>query len=89
MSVRDGVARRDDGTIAGSVGRLRDSVMRLYDLGLSRAEALNAVVTRPAALLGVPRVASMSPGSPAHVVVLDDDLRITRRLRPTGEVAVD
>ncbi len=50
VHVRDGVARREDGTIAGSIGRLRDSLPRLARLGVGHGNALSAAISRPATL---------------------------------------
>ena len=80
VHVREGVARRSDGTLAGSVGRLRDSVVRLRGLGLDVEDVLAAVGARPAALIGVPDASSVNVGSPADLLILDDALRITRRV---------
>jgi N-acetylglucosamine-6-phosphate deacetylase len=82
--VKDGVARRDDGTIAGSVGTLRDSLARLSTLGLAPAEAFSAVISHPAAFLGAQDLVAMTPGSPANLFVVDDDLVLTRRVTPEG-----
>jgi N-acetylglucosamine-6-phosphate deacetylase len=86
VTVADGVARRDDGTIAGSIGRLRESVVRLHALGLSHVDALNAVITRPAALVGAGELVAMTPGSRAHIVVLNERLEMTHRVTPEGLV---
>jgi N-acetylmuramic acid 6-phosphate etherase/N-acetylglucosamine-6-phosphate deacetylase len=86
--VKDGVARRDDGTIAGSVGTLRDSLARLSTLGLSPALALSAVISHPAAFLGAQSLVAMTPGSPANLFVVDDDLVMTQRVTPDGVVVL-
>jgi N-acetylglucosamine-6-phosphate deacetylase len=78
--IRDGVARRVDGTIAGSVGKLRDGLMRLQRLGISQVDALNAVTWRPAELLGATSIVELRPGTPANLFVLDEQLAITRRV---------
>lgn len=80
VRIRNGEARRDDGTLAGSIGRLRESVTRLATLGISPVEVLNAAVTRPAALTGAASLANPKPGSAANLVVLNDALEITRRI---------
>jgi N-acetylmuramic acid 6-phosphate etherase/N-acetylglucosamine-6-phosphate deacetylase len=76
------VAQRDDGTLAGSIGKLRDSLVRLSTLGLAPADALGAVISRPAQLLGGQRHVAMTPGSPANLFVVDNDLVMTRRVTP-------
>jgi N-acetylglucosamine-6-phosphate deacetylase len=80
VHVKDGVARRDDGTIAGSIGRLRDTVTRVRAIGVDQAEVLRAVTTTPSNLVGQPGLSDVRVGQPADLVVLDEHLRITRRL---------
>jgi N-acetylglucosamine-6-phosphate deacetylase len=82
VHVRDGVARRDDGTIAGSIGKLRDSVARLVRLGVGRTNVLAAAVSRPARLLGVADSVSLVPGSDANFFVLNDEFELARRVTP-------
>jgi N-acetylglucosamine-6-phosphate deacetylase len=82
VHVRDGVARRDGGTIAGSIGKLRDSVARLVRLGVGRTNVLAAAVSRPARLLGVADSVSLVPGSDANFFVLNDEFELARRVTP-------
>lgn len=86
VTVSDGVARRDDGTIAGSVGKLRDSLVRLAQRDVSSAEALNAVISRPAHLLGCTPLVSLTPGSAATLFIVDDELNLVSRVT-SGVVA--
>jgi N-acetylglucosamine-6-phosphate deacetylase len=76
------VARRDDGTIAGSIGRLRESVQHLVRLGVGDNEALAASISRPARLLDVADSVSLAPGSAANLFVLNDELQLSRRVTP-------
>jgi N-acetylglucosamine-6-phosphate deacetylase len=78
VAVRGGVARRADGTLAGSAGRLRDGLVRLGALGIDRLEAIAAVTAHPAALLGAPRFGTLARGASADVVVVDDQLALQR-----------
>jgi N-acetylmuramic acid 6-phosphate etherase/N-acetylglucosamine-6-phosphate deacetylase len=80
VTVVDGIARRDDGTIAGSIGKLRESVVRLTGQGVSRAEALRAVISRPAELLGFSSNVSLAPGSSDSLFIVDDDLNLVSRV---------
>jgi N-acetylglucosamine-6-phosphate deacetylase len=82
VHVRDGVARRDDGTIAGSIGKLHDSVPRIVRLGVGHGNALAAAVSRPARLLGVADSVSLVPGSTANFFVLNDELELAQRVTP-------
>lgn len=87
--VNNDIAQRDDGTLAGSIGTLRDSLVRLSRLGLTRSDALRAVISSPARFLGGQRHVAMTPGSPANLFVVDDDLKMVRRVTPHGIVDVE
>jgi N-acetylmuramic acid 6-phosphate etherase/N-acetylglucosamine-6-phosphate deacetylase len=82
VRVRDGIARRDDGTIAGSVGKLHDSLTRLARLGVGRNNALAAAVSRPAQLLGVADSVSLAPGATANFFILNEEFELARRVTP-------
>jgi N-acetylglucosamine-6-phosphate deacetylase len=84
VRIKDGVARRTDGTIAGSIGKLGDGLARLGQLGIANPEAISAVTSRPAQLLHVPHLVSMAPGSSANFFVLNDELRITKYVTANG-----
>lgn len=84
--VEDGVARRGDGTIAGSAGKLRDGLTRIGRLGVAPAEAVAAVTRRPARLTGSTRLGGLRPGDPADLLVLDEHLGIERIVLAGREV---
>ena len=93
VEVRDGVAHRPDGTLAGGVMPLARSLGRLRGLGVEPAEAIAAVTTRPARLLRCERFAELAAGGPADLVVLDDKFGVRAVLaggceleRPAAEV---
>jgi N-acetylglucosamine-6-phosphate deacetylase len=71
-----GVARREDGTIAGSAAKLLDGVRHLADLGVPLGDALAAASERPARLLGREDLGRIRLGASADLVVLDDDLEV-------------
>jgi N-acetylglucosamine-6-phosphate deacetylase len=79
VEVRDGVARRTGGVLAGSVLTLDAAVRNVVALGVPLEEALAAASTVPAGLLGLP-AGGLEPGAPADVVVLDDQLEVERVL---------
>jgi N-acetylglucosamine-6-phosphate deacetylase len=60
--VRDGAARLDDGTLAGSVLTMPDAIRDFVRIGARVEQALHAASRR-----------SLAPGSAADVVVLDED----------------
>lgn len=88
VTIADGVARRSDGTIAGSIAKLRDGLVRLGQLGVSANEAIGAALSRPAELLGVSDRSSLSPGTPANFYILNEDLTFARRVTPRGVIDV-
>ena len=53
ISVKGGEARRLDGTLAGGIGNLDDSLGIVAELGVSAADAIASVTTRPAELIGL------------------------------------
>ena len=77
VQVRDGVARREDGVLAGSTAALLDAVRNLHALGVSLADAVEAATAVPARILQRPELGSLRPGMPADVVVLDDALEVS------------
>ena len=87
--VKDGVARRADGTLAGSVGKLRDGLVRIRRLGIAPLDALDAVTSRPARLVGSSRYGELAVGGPADLLVLDDELAIERVVVGGREIDLD
>ena len=74
-------------TLAGSTIALDSAVRNLVREGLPLPRALAAASANPAALLGADDRGMMEVGRLAHLVLLDEDLRVTRVLR--GETWVD
>jgi N-acetylglucosamine-6-phosphate deacetylase len=87
LSVVDGVARRADGTLAGSVLSMAQALRAVVEAGASFEQAVAAATSRPAALLGRGDVGRLHPGARADVVVLDDAMAVTTTL--SGGIAVD
>ena len=80
VSVDDGAARLADGTLAGSVLTMDRAVRNLVACGAPPAQALRAAATAPARLLRRSDLGAIAIGAPAHLVVLDDELRVIRTL---------
>jgi N-acetylglucosamine-6-phosphate deacetylase len=74
--VRDGVARRGDGVLAGSTLALIDGVRGLHALGVPLVDAVAAATAVPARVVRRPELGALRPGADADVVVLDDSLEI-------------
>jgi len=81
VEIRDGVARRADGVLAGSVVTMIEAVRNLHALGASLVDAVAAATSVPARVVRRPELGVLRPGGEADVVVLDDGLEIRRVLR--------
>jgi N-acetylglucosamine-6-phosphate deacetylase len=81
----EGVVRGPEGQLAGSVLTMIDAVRNVHALGVPLAEALTAATAIPAGIAGRPDLGRLAPGAPADVVVLDDNLEITRVLLRGGD----
>ena len=80
VRLRDGAVRLPDGALAGSVLTMDEAVRNLVASGAGWRDAVQAASTAPARLLGRDDLGRLEPGAPAHVAVLDDDLRVVRTL---------
>jgi N-acetylglucosamine-6-phosphate deacetylase len=85
VRLRDGAVRLPDGTLAGSVLTMDEAVRNLVASGADWRDAVYAASTAPARLLGRDDLGRLEPGAPAHLNVLDDDLRVVRTLVSGGE----
>jgi N-acetylglucosamine-6-phosphate deacetylase len=79
VEVRNGVVRRDDGVLAGSVLTMIDAVRNLNALGVALEDALDAATRVPAQIVGA-ETGRIAIGSPADVVVLSEELEVARVL---------
>lgn len=84
--VRDGAARRPDGTLAGSVLTMRRAVANLVALGVPLESAVEAASRVPARVLDREDVGRLREGAVADVVVLDERLQLRRVLRAGRDV---
>jgi N-acetylglucosamine-6-phosphate deacetylase len=75
-----GVVRGPEGQLAGSALTMIDAVRNVHALGVPLEEALTAASAVPASIAGRGDLGRLAPGSPADVVVLDDNLEIVRVL---------
>jgi N-acetylglucosamine-6-phosphate deacetylase len=81
VEIRDGVARRADGVIAGSVATMLEAVRNLHALGAPLVDAVAAATSVPALVVRRPDLGVLRPGGGADVVVLDDRLELRTVLR--------
>jgi N-acetylglucosamine-6-phosphate deacetylase len=80
VEVRDGSARSADDVLAGSVLTMVQAVRNLHTLGVPLADALVAATAVPARVVGAAGLGRIERGAPADLVVLDDNLELTRVL---------
>jgi N-acetylglucosamine-6-phosphate deacetylase len=80
VEIRDGVARGTSGALAGSTLTMIEAVRNLHALGIPLEDAVGAATEVPARVLRLPASGRIAIGSPADVVVLDDELEIDRVL---------
>jgi N-acetylglucosamine-6-phosphate deacetylase len=80
VEVRDGIVRREDGVLAGSVLTMIEAVRNLHELGVPLEHAVDAASGVPARVLGLDDTGRLAIGDPADVVVIDDNLEIQRVL---------
>ena len=76
LDVTDGAVRNSDGALAGSALTLSAAIVNAVALGIDPVEALRAVTSAPAALIGRDDIGRAAPGARADVSVLDDGLRV-------------
>ena len=78
VSVRDGVARLPDGTLAGSTLTMDRAVKNFMEFtGCSLLEAVRCATLNPARLLGIDdRKGSLEVGKDADLVIFDEDLTV-------------
>lgn len=70
VEVREGVARRGDGTLAGGVSALHQALPTLLAAGADLRTAARAITWRPARMLGRSDLGHLSPGGRADLVVV-------------------
>jgi N-acetylglucosamine-6-phosphate deacetylase len=80
VDVREGVVRRIDGALAGSVLTLPEAIRHLMAAGARFEEAVGAATAVPARAARRTDIGILRPGAPADVVVLEGDVQVTRVL---------
>jgi N-acetylglucosamine-6-phosphate deacetylase len=78
--VAEGAARLPDGRLAGSVLTMDQAVRNLVGLGATLAQAVHCASRTPALLAGHEELGVLNEGRPADIVVLDDNMRVSRTL---------
>ncbi|GAA0743321.1 N-acetylglucosamine-6-phosphate deacetylase [Clostridium oceanicum] len=80
--VKDGVARTESGSLAGSTTNLMYSIKNMLEnLPLKDIEAINMASLNPAKLLKLDKeIGSIKEGKKANLVVVDDDFKVIKTL---------
>lgn len=87
VAIAGGVARLEDGTIAGSIATMDANVRNIAGLGVPLHEVIQMASTNPARVCGVgERKGSLAPGMDADLVFLDEHLNV-RMTIVMGEIA--
>ncbi|GAA5101551.1 amidohydrolase family protein [Nocardia iowensis] len=82
VTVRQGVARIANGSIAGGISTLLDCVARaVRESGVPLADAVLAATATPAAAIGLTEVGDLRKGDFADVLIVDTNLQLRRVLR--------
>jgi N-acetylglucosamine-6-phosphate deacetylase len=81
VTVSEGEARLEDGTLAGSVLTMDQAVRNLVELGIPLEHVLASATANPARAIGGSIPADLVPGAVADVTVLTRDLEVARVLR--------
>lgn len=77
VTVKDGLATLEDGTIAGSVTNLHQEIKNLVEFGVSLEQAVKSASLIPAKVIGMEHeIGSIAQGKRADLVVLDENLDI-------------
>jgi N-acetylglucosamine-6-phosphate deacetylase len=87
VAIKGGVARLENGTIAGSITTMDANVRNIVGLGVPLHEAILMASTNPARVVGADkRKGLIAPGFDADLVSLDEELHV-RMTMVRGEVA--
>ena len=79
--VKGKLATLDDGTIAGSVTNLYDSMCHAIEIGVPMEEAIAAATIHPAKSLGIyDQVGSITPGKYADILLVNKKMELQRVL---------
>ena len=75
--LRDGIARLEDGTIAGSAATLLQCLQRAVSFGIPKEEAILSATCNPAKQIGcADRVGSIAVGKQADFLICDTELNL-------------
>ncbi|MBN3526983.1 N-acetylglucosamine-6-phosphate deacetylase [Paenibacillus apiarius] len=76
VTVSEGVARLEDGTLASSTVTMNEALRLTVDTGISLTDAVQMASTTPANILGLRSKGKIEPGYDADLVLLDEQFRV-------------
>ncbi|MDE3840106.1 N-acetylglucosamine-6-phosphate deacetylase [Bacillus methanolicus] len=78
VTVNDGKALLENGTLAGSILKMKDSIQNIIKFtGISLLDAIQLASVNPAKQMGVyDRKGSLAPGKDADIVILDENYEV-------------
>ncbi len=79
INVKNGVARTLDGAIAGSTSTLMECVKKAIEFGIPKEDAFFMASATPSELMKVNK-GHIAPGYDADLIVVDDNLNITKTI---------
>ncbi|GKS12766.1 N-acetylglucosamine-6-phosphate deacetylase [Paenibacillus chitinolyticus] len=76
VTVSEGVARLEDGTLASSTVTMNEALRLTVDTGISLTDAVKMASSSPARLLGLANKGKISAGFDADLVLLDEQFQV-------------
>ncbi|NOU98654.1 N-acetylglucosamine-6-phosphate deacetylase [Paenibacillus planticolens] len=76
VTVSEGVARLEDGTLASSTVTMNEALRLTVETGISLIDAVNMASRSPARILGLDTIGKISEGSEADLVLLDEHFQV-------------
>ncbi len=76
ITVKDRVARTQEGAIAGSTTNLFNCVKKAVEFGISKADAFKMATLTPSTLINAPHKGKIEVGADADIIAVDDQLNL-------------
>ena len=80
VSVKEGIARLQDGTLASSTITMNRSLKLSSDFGIPLSDSIKMASTTPANILGLNSIGEIKEGYVADLVMLDDQFNVTQTI---------